>query len=115
MNNYYPIRYFGDVSNLMRAYVMERARGCLTRVAEEKAALSSVEEVRARQTRIREGFFKAIDGLPMRCADLQPVWGELRERGDYSVQNVIFLAAPEVYVTATVWRPLGWEGNGRNS
>ncbi|MBI3923126.1 MAG: hypothetical protein HY318_17025 [Armatimonadetes bacterium] len=110
MNTYYPIRYFGDVSNMMRAYVMERARECVTRLNEEKASLSTVEQVQQYQAKMKQAFLGAIGGLPRRCEDLQPAWGELRERGDYSVQNVLFKAAPEVYVTATVWRPVGGDG-----
>lgn len=110
MNTYYPIRYFGDVSNVMRAYVMDRARECVTRLNEEKAALSTVAQVQQYQAKVKRAFLDAIGGLSPRCDDLQPVWGELRKRGDYSVQNVMFTAAPDVYVTATVWRPVGWDG-----
>lgn len=110
MNLYYPVRYFGDVSSMMRDYVMERARQCLTRTASEKAALATVEQVKERQARVREAFLEALGGLPERSEELDPVWGQLRERSEYSVQNVMFKAAPEVCVTATVWRPIGWEG-----
>lgn len=110
MNTYYPIRYFGDVSNMMRTYVLDRARECVTRHYEEKAALSTVEDVQQYQAKLKQAFLSAIGGLPRRCEDLEPAWGELRERGDYSVQNVMFKAAPEVYVTATVWRPVGGDG-----
>ncbi|MBM4085593.1 MAG: hypothetical protein FJ272_12450, partial [Planctomycetes bacterium] len=110
MNSYYPIRAYGDVSNMMRDYVMERARRCLARAAAEKENVKTAELARARQARLSKAFFAAIGGLPPRSGDLSPKWGPLRERGAYSVQNVTFLAAPDVYGTATVWRPVGWNG-----
>jgi hypothetical protein len=75
MHAYYPLSAYGDLSNMMHGHVQGRAREWFARTAADKAAISSV--------------------------------GELRQRGEYSVQNVMFQAAPEVYLTATVWRPVG--------
>lgn len=110
MHAYYPLGAFGDLSNMLHSYVLRRAQGHFAATAAEKAAISTVAQAEARQARMREAFLAAIGGLPAETCELQAQWGELRARGQYSVQNVLFQAAPEVYVTATVWRPVGWDG-----
>ncbi len=110
MEPYYLIQWFGDTTGMLRDYTVSRARECLARADAEKAALNSADEVRERQERMRQAFFAALGGVPEREGDLRPAWGVLRERGAYTVQNVMFQAAPGVPVTATVWRPVGWEG-----
>lgn len=110
MDTLYQIGAYGDLSNMLHADLMDRARFYFRRTAAEKAALTTPEAVRQWQTRMREAFLVALGGLPEETCELQPIWGELREREGYSVQNVMFLAAPNVPVTATVWRPLGFAG-----
>ncbi len=110
MDTSYPIRAFGDVSTMLRDYVMERARRCFARTAAEKAALTSIEQVRARQAHLRQAFLAAVGGLPARASSPELLWGPLRERRGYSVQNVMCATAPRVMVTGTLWRPMGWDG-----
>ncbi len=108
MHTYYPISNYGDLSNMMYSYIIDRARPHFEKTAAEKAAMSSAEDVQRRQAKMKQAFLQAIGGLPEQSCDLEPVWGELRVREGYSVQNVMFKAAEDVYVTATVWRPVGW-------
>lgn len=110
MDTLYQIGSYGDVTNMVYAEVMDRARQCFARTAAEKAALNTPDAVQAWQQRMRQAFLEALGGLPEETCDLDPVWGELRQRDGYSVQNVMFMAAPHVPVTATIWRPLGWDG-----
>jgi hypothetical protein len=110
MDTLQPVGSYADLPNMMHAYITRRARAHIANTNAEKAALSTPEQLRARQVRVRQAFLDGIGGLPEEACALEPVWGELRDRGAYSVQNVMFLAAPDVYVTATVWRPVGWEG-----
>lgn len=110
MDTLYQIGSYGDLSNMAYAEVMDRARHCFGRTAAEKAALTTAEAVCAWQQRMRQAFLSAMGGLPDSTCDLDPVWAELRLRDGYSVQNVMFMAAPHVPVTATIWRPVGWDG-----
>jgi hypothetical protein len=110
MDTYYPLAAFGDLSNMVYDHLLRRCREHFAATAAEKAAITTVAQAEERKARMRAAFLRAIGGLPEAGGDLQPVWGELRARTGYSVQNVLFQAAPRVYVTATVWRPLGWDG-----
>ncbi len=110
MKNEYPLAWYGDVSNILQDYVRENARMCFDADRRRRAALQSAEEVGARQRALRAWFLTAIGGLPPHGGDPRPAWGAERDRGRYSVRNVLFQAAPSVYVPATLWRPLGWDG-----
>ncbi len=87
------------------------ARAQLERFA---ASYSNLEEWLQRADRIREGILRGaeLDPLPERTP-LRPLYSHYREHRDppeqpgYSVQNVAFESLPGVFVTGSLYRPLG--------
>ncbi len=70
----------------------------------EIAAIQSVEQLRAWQTRTRQRFIELLGGLP-RPTPLNPrVVGKL-DRGDYRIERIIFESQPRLYVTANLYLP----------
>lgn len=83
----------------------------VAQLAAYRETFHSLEEWQARAERIRNGILRGagLDPLP-RKHPLNPVVHSRREYDGYAVENVAFESMPGVFVTGSLYRPLGQEG-----
>ena len=76
-----------------------------------RESYTNSEEWNKRAAAIRSHLLKAVDmeTFPQKTP-LNPLMGEVREYNGYTVQNIAFESLPGVYVTGSLYRPLGKTG-----
>lgn len=102
--NYHSMR------DRLQQLVYSRSELAFKRGDAARDAIESMDDVKARQERIRSAFLKSIGGLPSTDADLNAkVVGALQER-DLKIEKVVFESRPGVPVTANLYVPNGIVG-----
>jgi glycerophosphoryl diester phosphodiesterase/cephalosporin-C deacetylase-like acetyl esterase len=96
----------GDMAkgDMMNAYLDRLAREAFQRRHEEYEKLKTVEQIEARQERLREFFFEQLGQFPERTPLNAKVTGVLECDG-YRIEKVIFESRPGFSVTANFYRP----------
>lgn len=79
---------------------------------QERKAYTTANEWNNRATEIREHILQGLDleVFPEK-GPLNPIMGEIRKYDGYQVQNIAFESLPGVYVTGSLYRPVGNEKN----
>jgi cephalosporin-C deacetylase-like acetyl esterase len=106
VNNYHAVNY--QVITDLRRRAEEHSR----RHQQEKAALTTTAEFEARRERVKANFLDAVGGLPAERTPLNARVTGTRERGNFTVENVIYESLPGFPVTAALYMPKGLDGNG---
>jgi cephalosporin-C deacetylase-like acetyl esterase len=89
---------------MLPAYLKSRAFTMLDRRKETISHISTIAGLEARRQRLRERIWSYLGGHPARTPLNARVTGTL-DRGDYTVQKVIFESRPHFYVTANLYLP----------
>ena len=98
---------YHDVENQVIDDIRTRARAHFARQAEEKAAITTVEQHERRRDALRERFLDAIGGLPTERTPLHLECTGKLDRGSYVIEKLIYQSQPEFYVTAALYVPKG--------
>lgn len=89
----------------LKDYIYERSRRLFARGDAERDALSTLAEVRRRQSAVRDVLLAGLGGLPPSDTPLQSqCMGTVKGRG-FSVEKVVFQSRPRHYVTANLYLP----------
>ncbi|MCC6365988.1 MAG: acetylxylan esterase [Bryobacterales bacterium] len=95
---------FPDVHGMLPAYLKSRAFTMLDQRREIISRISTIADLEARRQRLRERIWSYLGGQPERTALNARVAGTL-DRGDYTVEKIIFESRPHFYVTANLYLP----------
>ncbi len=93
-----------DLGNIVKNYLDQRADHQLAERQKEIAAIQDKAAVQRRQAYIRKTILKEIGGFPDRTPLHAKITGTV-DRGDYSVEKLIYQSIPHFYVTADVYVP----------
>ncbi|MCP4641856.1 MAG: prolyl oligopeptidase family serine peptidase [bacterium] len=86
-------------------YLRHKTLTALKEASDEKARVSSADEVRKRGRRIRRTFIDSLGGLPDCDAELNAKTVGVLDREPYRIEKVVFESLPRVYVTALLYVP----------
>ncbi|MCH8291942.1 prolyl oligopeptidase family serine peptidase, partial [Candidatus Poribacteria bacterium] len=103
VNGYY------DVSGQMVDELRRRAESHFRRQEAEKAGLKSIAAFEEHRKRVRESFMDAIGGLPEERTPMNVQCTGTLDRGDFTIEKLIYESLPEFYVTAALYVPKGIE------
>jgi len=80
-------------------------------LAEQRQSYTTADEWLLRAREIRSQILKGseLEKFPEKCP-LNPIFGDKRVYDGYTVQNVAFESLPGVYVTGSLYAPIGVEG-----
>lgn len=93
-------------NQMLKTYLLSRAREHFEARREVVEALDTPEAVRERQENVRERFVEALGGFPEKTPLNARVVG-MEPRDGYRIEKVIFESRPEHHVTATLYLPEG--------
>ncbi|MFB3040681.1 MAG: prolyl oligopeptidase family serine peptidase, partial [Candidatus Poribacteria bacterium] len=103
VNGYY------DASGQMVDELRRRAESHFRRQEAEKAGLKSIAAFEEHRKRVRESFMDAIGGLPEERTPMNVQCTGTLDRGDFTIEKLIYESLPEFYVTAVLYVPKGIE------
>jgi len=95
-----------DAGTMMDCHLKGLAREAFARRGGEFEDLKTAKQLRARRTRMREFFARAVGGFPKRTPLNAKVVGK-RSCGEYRIEKVIFESQPRHYVTGVMYVPRG--------
>jgi hypothetical protein len=93
-----------DLRDMLPSYVKGKADQLLAERRRKIAQFSSMADVTERKRHLRQRMLKALGGFPERTPLNARVVGVL-DRGDYTIEKVIFESQPRFYVTANLYLP----------
>ena len=93
-----------NLGSMVKNYLDQRADQQLAARQNEVAALHDKAGVRQRQAYIRKIILKEIGGFPDKTPLHAKIIGTV-DRGDYSIEKLIYQSLPHFYVTADVYVP----------
>ncbi|MEZ5356034.1 MAG: acetylxylan esterase [Bryobacteraceae bacterium] len=99
----------GDLSGMVDAYLTAIAQSHWKERKAEIAALTTPEQIRARQQRVRQAMLRSLGGWPEKTPLEPQITGTLYRDG-YRIEKVIFQSLPGFKVTANFYLPS--TGNG---
>ncbi len=99
-----PLVVVGDLHEMVNTHLGKRARDLLEQRESLVAGLDSRARIEERQRYVRDRFIEALGGFPDRTPLNARVTRTL-ERGDYSVEMLVYESLPGFYVTANVYVP----------
>ena len=95
---------FHDVHGMLPAYLKDKAFARFDARQRDIARITTMDDLKARQQYWREHMLSYLGGLPERTPLNARTVGTL-DRGDYSVEKIIFESRPGFYVTASLYLP----------
>jgi cephalosporin-C deacetylase-like acetyl esterase len=95
---------FHDVHGMLPAYLKDKAFALIDARQRDIARIATMDDLKARQQYWREHMLSYLGGLPERTPLNARTVGTL-DRGDYSVEKIIFESRPGFYVTANLYLP----------
>jgi len=98
---------------MMARYLAGRAAPFEARRDEEIAAIRTTEQLQAWQNKTRARLIELLGGLPQ-PSPLHPRMVGRLQRGDYTVEKIIYESQPRLYVTANLYLP-AWKAPGTTS
>ena len=98
---------YHDVSDQMIDDLRRRAEVHFRRQETEKAALTSIVAFDEHRKRVRDHFMQAIGGLPEERTPLNVQCTGSLDRGQFTIEKLIYESMPEFYVTAALYLPKG--------
>ena len=90
-SNFTPNRFSGR-ANQLNDFVNRRHMALLDMGDEKRAALDSVDKVKAHASFMRETFLEKLGGIPERSCPLDPITTKIIEKQDFTLESVVFKA-----------------------
>jgi len=101
-----------DVSDQMIDDLRRRAERHFRRQEGERAAITSVAQFEEQRRQVRQRFLDAIGGLPAERTPLEAVCTGNLNRGDFTIEKIVYQSLPGFYVTANLYLPQSLTGKG---
>ena len=95
---------FEHIRDMLPLYFQKHAAEFLDKRQREVAKLSTIDDLARRRAYLREVMLRDLGGLPERTPLNARVAGML-DRGDYTIEKIIFESQPRFYVTANLYLP----------
>lgn len=96
-----------DVNDQLKQHVYDRSNEAFAAGDQARDALEGIEELKARQSYVREKFIEATGGLPYSETPLNAkVTGVVACEG-FKIENIIYESRPNVFVTSNLYIPDG--------
>jgi cephalosporin-C deacetylase-like acetyl esterase len=95
---------FREIRRMLPEFVKRRALEQLAARRAATAKISSASDIAARKRYLRERMTRALGGFPERTPLNARVVGTL-DRGDYSIEKIVFESQPRFFVTANLYLP----------
>ena len=95
---------FEHIRDMLPAYFQKHAAEFFEKREREVAKLSTIEDLSRRRAYLHEVMLRDLGGLPERTPLNARVTGML-DRGDYTIEKIIFESQPRFYVTANLYLP----------
>lgn len=94
-----------DPRDQLKNHVFNRSDKAFARGDQDRDQVLTKEQVRARQGLVREAFLKSIGGLPKNSTSLDARVLKISQAGEYKVENIVFQARPNHYITSNLYLP----------
>jgi cephalosporin-C deacetylase-like acetyl esterase len=104
---------FPNRRTMVAEYLARQAAPYEAKRDEDIAAIHSLEQLKAWQSKTRLRLIELLGGLPHPTPLNARVVGRL-DRGDYRIEKIIFESQPRLYVTANLYLP-AWKHSGATS
>ncbi len=101
-----PSAFSGRFTQFNR-FLEDRQLALLKEGDEHRAELDTIEKVQAHAAAMKQEFMERLGDIPMRDCPLDARVEFVRDMGAYTIENVIFQARRDVYVTASLYLPKG--------
>ena len=98
---------FHDVSDQMIDNLRRRAEAHFQRQEAEKSEMTSIAAFEEHRKRVRDHFMTAIGGIPENRTPLNVQCTGTLDRGEFTIEKLIYESLPEFYVTAALYVPKG--------
>ncbi len=95
---------FDHINEMLPSYLKRHAEELLERRRQQIARITTLADVTARKTRLREVMVRDLGGFPERTPLNARVTAVL-DRGDFKIEKIIFESHPHFYVTANLYVP----------
>ena len=95
---------YQDIREMLPRYLLKEANALLAERHKAVADLTTLQQVAERRAYIRAKMRAAVGGFPERTPLNARVVGKL-DRGDYTIEKIIFESQPRFYVTANLYLP----------
>ena len=105
-SNFAPNRFSGR-ANQLNDFVNRRQLALLDAGDEGRAHLDTVEKVKAHADTMRKTFLEKLGGIPPRDCPPDPVTTKVTDRGDFTLEAVVFKSGKGCYVTGSWYFPKG--------
>ncbi|NPV07645.1 MAG: prolyl oligopeptidase family serine peptidase [Anaerolineae bacterium] len=99
-----------DVSDQMIDDLRRRAEAHFRRQEREREAIATVEQFEEHRRQVRRRFLEAVGGLPEERTPLEARCTGILDRGDYTIEKIIYQSLPQFYVTANLYVPKALDG-----
>ncbi len=98
---------FSGRSTQFHTFLEQRQMPLLQAADERRRQIDSIDKLRAHNEFMRKTFIEKMGGIPPRDCPLNPRITTVTDRGDYTVEGVVFNSREGVYVTASLYIPKG--------
>ncbi len=86
-------------------YILDRARPCIERSKQERAAIMDLNELKKRQATVRERFLQCIGGLPEIPQSVSAQISARRSYEGFTLENLILETRPNYFATGALYLP----------
>lgn len=94
-----------ETKDQLKRHIYSRADEAFAQGDKMRDSISGETELRLRQKQVREGFIRAIGGLPTASGPLEAKLTARHEADGYSVENLVLAPRPGHYATANLYLP----------
>ncbi|GAA3402205.1 alpha/beta hydrolase family protein [Paenibacillus hodogayensis] len=94
-----------DTRDQLKRHIFDRSDRAFEEGDRARDRIADLEQLKARQARMKEAFLASIGGLPSSDTPLLPRITGTSQGSGYRVENVVFQSRPGQYVTANLYVP----------
>ncbi|NMA82522.1 MAG: hypothetical protein GX962_01505 [Epulopiscium sp.] len=97
--------HFYDMKTQLKDYVYKNAMESLEKGKINRSQIKTVQQLKERQSYIRERFIESLGGLPSSTTPLNPqITGQVQGNG-FKIEKVVYESRPNCFVTANLYIP----------
>ena len=96
---------YHDVADQMIHDLRRRAEQALAIQSTRKEKLSSSVDFEEHRRQVRAAFLNSIGGFPEEHTPLEPQIAGVVERGEYTIEKILYQSLPDFYVTSLLYLP----------
>ncbi len=101
--------YDEQYPDMLATYLTQRLNQLDAEWDQKRSAIRTAEDLRARNTYVREKLIEMLGGLPEKYP-LNPVVTATLERNEYRIENVLFESRPDFQVSGNLYLPANGDG-----